>query len=179
MSTTFFLFLSMNTPPAESTAAAIPAFPLNINSHSLPVPHAAREFCSLTPETALLVLLELPTPDSFWRATGEATLEFGRGEGGPSERWEGGSTKVANVALAFAFPSGSTLGARSETHYTYGGILEDHPASALLFYQDDFVFFFYNVKGKQVESEVRYKRNVIEDDRVVGPAVEHKIPSFR
>ena len=33
---------------------------------------------------------------------------------GPSERWEGCSTKVANAVLAFAFPPGSTLVARSD-----------------------------------------------------------------
>ena len=32
----FFLFLSINTPPGESTAAAIPAFLLDIDSDSLP-----------------------------------------------------------------------------------------------------------------------------------------------
>ena len=60
------------------------------------------------PGTSLLVLQELLTPD-FWRATGEVTLLFGRGEGGPSERCKGGSTKAANAVLAFAFPPGNTL----------------------------------------------------------------------
>ena len=36
------------------------------------------------------------------------------GEGDSSERWEGGSTKVANAILVFAFPPGSTLVIRSD-----------------------------------------------------------------
>ena len=50
----FLLFLSINTAPGESTAAAIPAFSLNIDSDSPPVSHATREFYSLIPTTASL-----------------------------------------------------------------------------------------------------------------------------
>ena len=114
MSTTFFLFLLMNTPPGENTAAVIPAFPLKIDSDYLPVPHATLDLFSLISATALLVLQELLTPDLFWCATEEATLRFGREGGGPSERWEGGSTKFVNAVLAFTFPPGNTLVARSD-----------------------------------------------------------------
>ena len=55
-----------------------------------------------------------PIRDLFWCATGEVTLEFVREEGGPSKRWEGGSTKTANAVLAFLFLAGSTLIARSD-----------------------------------------------------------------
>ena len=113
ISTTFFFsFLSKHTPPGESLAAAIPVFPLNIDSDSLPVCHATRERFSLISATAFLVVQELLKPDLLWCATGEATLGFGWGEGDPSEWWEGGSTKVANAVLAFAFLAGSTLVAR-------------------------------------------------------------------
>ena len=37
------------------------------------------------------------------------------------------------------------------------------------------MFFMYCVKGKQIESEGRYKRNIIEGDWVVSPAAEHKV----
>ena len=124
----------MSTPPGESTAATIPAFPLNIDSDFLSVPHAVRELFSLIPATALPVLQELLTPDFVWRATGEARLGFSRGERGPSERWEGGSTKVANAVLVFAFSLRSTLVARSDDPLHLRGILNDNPASALLFY---------------------------------------------
>ena len=45
---------------------------------------------------------------------GEATLEFSRGGGGSSERWEGASAKVTNAVLAFALPLGSALVVRSD-----------------------------------------------------------------
>ena len=64
---------------------------------------------------------------------GEATLKFGRGERGPSERSEGGSTKVSNAVLAFAFFL-AVLESRAVTnHYTYGGRLDNHLVGALLF----------------------------------------------
>ena len=109
-----FLLLSMNTPLGENTAAAIQAFPLNIDSDSLPVSHATRDFCSLIPATTFLTLQELLTPVLFWCATGEVTLGFGRGEAGPSERWEGSSTKAANAVLMFACLPGVVLVARSD-----------------------------------------------------------------
>lgn len=82
----------MNIPLGKSGAAAIPAFPLNIVSDSLPVPYVTRGFFSLIPATAFLVLQELLTTNLIWCATEVTTLGFGRGEGGPSEQWEGGST---------------------------------------------------------------------------------------
>ena len=48
----------------------------------------------------------------FSWATGELTLLYRTGEGGPSERWEGGSANVARAVVALAFPPGSTLVAR-------------------------------------------------------------------
>ena len=45
---------------------------------------------------------------------GESYTRVRQGEGGPSERWGGGSTKVANAVLAFAFLPGSILVARSD-----------------------------------------------------------------
>ena len=98
----------MKTPPGESTAAVISAFPLKTDSDSPHFSHATLEHFSPIPAPALLVLQELLTPE-FWCATGEVTLLYGRGEGGPSERWEGVSAKVANAVLAFARPPGSTL----------------------------------------------------------------------
>ena len=79
MSTTF-LFLFMNTPPGESTAAAIPAFPLKTDSDSSPFPHATLELFSPIPAPALLVLQELLIPD-FLCATGNVTLLYCTGEG--------------------------------------------------------------------------------------------------
>ena len=69
---------------------------------------------SLVLATAFLVLRELLTLYFFWCATGEDTLAFGRGEGGPSERWERGSAKIANAVHAFEFRPDSTLVARSD-----------------------------------------------------------------
>ena len=104
----FLCLLSVNTPQEENTAAAIPALLLDIDFDSLTFSHGTRTIFSLVPATAFLVLQELFTPDLIWCATGEATLAFGRMEGGPSERWEGGSAKVADAVLAVAFRRGST-----------------------------------------------------------------------
>ena len=113
-----FFCLSMNTPRWGNTAAAATqAFPLNVDSDSLPVSHATRKFCSLIPATTFLTLQELLTPVLFWCVTREAILGFGRGEagpserreGGPSERWEGSSTKAANAVLVFACVPGIIL----------------------------------------------------------------------
>ena len=92
----------------DTTTAAIPVLSLKIDSDPRPVSHATLESFSPILAPALLVLQEFLTPN-FWCATGEVTLLFARGEGGPSERWEGSSTKFANAVLAFTFPPGSTL----------------------------------------------------------------------
>ena len=63
---------------------------------------------------------------------GEVTLLFGGGEGGPSERWEGGSAKVANAVLAFACPPGSSLVACRDDSFIYEGTRGDQPANGLL-----------------------------------------------
>ena len=107
---TLFLFLFMNTPPGESTAAAIPALPLSDSP-----PCSCTTLGIFTPllALALLVLQDLLTP-YFWCATGEATLRYGTGEGGPSLRWEGRFATVVSVVFAFACPPGSTLVARRD-----------------------------------------------------------------
>ena len=84
-STICFFLLSVSTPPGGRTAATIPAFPLDIDSDSLPVSHATQECCSLKPATAFLVLQELLTPYLFWCATGGAILKFDREERSSSE----------------------------------------------------------------------------------------------
>ena len=98
----FLIFISEDSTRGKRTAAAIPALSLKIDSDSRPVPHATLDLFSPIPAPTLLVLQELLAPD-VWCATGEVTLLFCRGEGGPSERWEEGSIKVANAVL-FAFP---------------------------------------------------------------------------
>ena len=109
-----FLFSSKNTSPRESTATTIPPVPLDTDSVFQPVPRGARDFLSLVPVIVAVALPELLAPDSFGCATGDALLEFGRGEGSPSERWKGVSTEAANAVLAFVFRPGSTRVARSD-----------------------------------------------------------------
>ena len=92
-------------------------YPTVPTRHRLRLPtHSSRytRIFYFVPATAFLALQDPLIPDLFWCATGEATLAFGRGVGGPSERGEGGSAKVSNGVLAFAFPPGSTLVARSD-----------------------------------------------------------------
>ena len=112
--TFLFLFSSKNTSPRESTATTIPPVPLDTDSVFQSVSRVTRDLLSLVPVIAAVALPELLAPDSFRCATGDALLEFGRGEGGPSERWKGVSTEAANAVLAFVFHPGSTRVARSD-----------------------------------------------------------------
>ena len=112
MSTSFFFFF-MNTLPGESTAAVIPAFTLKTDSDSSPYPHATLELFPPIPASALLALQIVLIRD-FSSATGEVILFYCTWEGGPSERWEGGSANVASAVLVFACPPGSTLVARRD-----------------------------------------------------------------
>ena len=96
MSTTV-VFLFTNSPPGESTAAAIPTPSLETDADS--------PLSSPKPVPALLVLQDLLTPD-VWCTTGGVTVLYGTGEGGPeggpSTLWGGGSTKVASALFALA-----------------------------------------------------------------------------
>ena len=77
-----FLFLLMNNPPGESTAAAIPSLPLEPDEDFAPFVHAASiELFTPTPTSALPLLQELPELDVSC-ATGEVTLRYRTGEGG-------------------------------------------------------------------------------------------------
>ena len=88
-----FLIFIHNTPPGESTAAAIPALPLKTDSDSPPFSRVTLGFFSPIPAPALLVLQDLLTPD-FWCPTGEVTLLYGRGEGVHRNGWKGGWQKL-------------------------------------------------------------------------------------
>ena len=97
----------METPPGKSTAAAIPALSLKIDSDSRPVPHATLRLFSPIPAPALLLLQELFTPD-FGVQRGK--LHYCSVGGRESVRTVGrGLAKVTNAVLAFAFPSSRTL----------------------------------------------------------------------
>ena len=77
-----FLFLLMNNPPGDSTAAAIPSLPLETDADFSPFFHAASiELFTPTPTSALPLLQKLLVLDVFY-ATGEVTLRYCTGEGG-------------------------------------------------------------------------------------------------
>ena len=126
MSITFF-YLCMSNPPGESAAAAIPAFPSKTDSDTTPFSHATLELFPPILAPALLVLQELLMSD-FSCATGEVTLLYCTGEGGPSERWEGGSANVASAVHAFACPPGSTLVARRDDPLLLRGNMRRPPS---------------------------------------------------
>ena len=130
----FFFFFSANTPPQESTAVAIQPFPPDTDSDFPPIPHGTREFFSLVSSTPTLVLPELPTPYFFWCATGEATLEFGRGgkgvrQNGGKEALQKSPTWYSRSRFVLAVPESRAV----TSHYIHGERLDNHLVGALLF----------------------------------------------
>ena len=105
-------------------------------------------FFSPIPVTALLVLQGLITPDLYWCATGEATLLFGRGEGGPSEQWEGGSTKVCQrgtrVVCVSSRQYSSSMQGRPITSTGEYKATTQQVSPCLV--QDDLMFSLYYIK---------------------------------
>ena len=110
----FALFLYLNSPPEESTATAIPPFPLDMDPEFFPVSHGTRDFFSLVSGTAFLDPQEILTPEFVRCAMGEATLGFGMEEEGSSKRCKDGTSKGTNEVLAPAFRLGRTLVTRND-----------------------------------------------------------------
>ena len=113
MSVTLFLFLLMNNPPGESTAAAMPSLPLETNAYFSLFFHAASiGLFTPTPAPALPLLQELLVLDVSC-ATGEVTLRYCTGGGG--------SVNVASALFALACAPFITLAARRDDPFLLRG----------------------------------------------------------